>query len=338
MIQVGIIGAGRIGQVHMRSIATGVPNAVIHTLADPKISAVAEQLAKNIGIPHICVDYMEIINDPEIDAVFICSPTDTHADLSIQAIQAGKHVFCEKPIDFGLAKIDAVERALNASNKNLKYQVGLNRRFDHNFLALRETVRAGKVGDVQFVRVSSRDPKTPHPGFVETSGGLFADLMIHDLDMVRFLTGSEITEVYARGAVLIDPAIGAAGDVDSATVSATLENGALALIDNSRQAVYGYDQRAEVLGSHGSVQNANDLPSTMVLSTVDGVTAAKPLWFFLERYMASYQAEVRAFIDSIEQDTPTQVGIADGRMTMRLALACKRSMDENRPVRIDEII
>jgi len=161
--------------------------------------------------------------------------------------------------------------------------------------------------------------------------------MIHDLDMIRYLSGSEVIEVYAQGAVLIDPAIGAAGDVDTATVSARMANGALALIDNSRQAVYGYDQRAEVFGSRGSVQNGNDLPSTMVLSTVDGVTAEKPLWFFLERYMASYQAEVRAFIACIEQDTQPEVGVGDGRDAVRVALACRRSMDENRPVRVEEI-
>lgn len=337
MIQVGIIGAGRIGQVHMRSIASGVPNAVIRSLADPLLSKEAEQLAKSIGIEHIYSDYHDIIDDPKIDAVLICSPTDLHAKVSVEAIHAGKHVFCEKPVDHELAKIDLVEAALKASGKNLKYQVGFNRRYDHNFRALRKAVLAGKIGDVQFVRVSSRDPQPPHAGFIASSGGLFLDMMIHDLDMIRYLSGSEVVEVFAQGAVLIDPAIGQAGDVDTATVSARMANGALALIDNSRQAVYGYDQRAEVFGSKGSVQNANDLPSTMVLSTVDGITAEKPLWFFLERYMSSYQAEVRAFIDSIEQDTETEVGIADGRRTIQIALACKKSLAENRPVRIDEI-
>lgn len=337
MIQVGIIGAGRIGQVHMKSVASGVPNAVIRSLADPMISAQAEQMAKGFGIEHICGDYHEILEDPCIDAVLVCSPTDIHAKISVEAIRAGKHVFCEKPVDHELAKIDFVEEALKASPKKLKYQVGFNRRYDHNFRALRQAVLEGKVGDVQFIRVSSRDPQPPHAGFIASSGGLFLDMMIHDLDMIRYLSGSEVEEVFAQGAVLIDPAIGAAGDVDTATVSARMTNGALALIDNSRKAVYGYDQRAEVFGSKGCVQNANDLPSTVVLSTVDGVTAEKPLWFFLERYMASYQAEVRAFIDSIEQDTETEVGIFDGRRTIQIALACKKSLAENRPVRVDEI-
>ena len=337
MIQVGIIGAGRIGQVHMRGIASGVPNAVIRSLADPAISPHAEQLAKSIGIVNIVSDYHDIIDDPKIDAIILCSPTDLHAKISLEAIRAGKHVFCEKPVDHALVKIDMVEAALNSAGKHLKYQVGFNRRYDHNFRALRQAVLEGRIGDVQFIRVSSRDPQVPHAGFVKSSGGLFLDMMIHDLDMIRYLSGSEVVEVFAQGAVLIDPAIGEAGDVDTATVSARMANGALALIDNSRQAVYGYDQRAEVFGSKGCVQNGNDLPSTMVLSTVEGIVAEKPLWFFLERYMDSYRAEIRAFIDSIEQDTEPEVGILDGRMTIRIALACKKSMDENRPVRIDEI-
>ena len=337
MVQVGIIGAGRIGQVHMRGIASGVPDAVIRSLADPAISPEAEQLAHSIGIPNIVSDYHDIIDDPKIDAILLCSPTNLHAQISLEAIRAGKHVFCEKPVDHDLARIEQVEAALKASDKNLKYQVGFNRRYDHNFRALRQAVLDGKVGDVQFVRVSSRDPQVPHAGFVQSSGGLFLDMMIHDLDMIRYLSGSEVVEVYAQGAVLIDPAIGAAGDVDTATVSAKMANGALALIDNSRQAVYGYDQRAEVFGSKGCVQNGNDLPSTMIVSTVDGIVSEKPLWFFLERYMESYRAEVRAFIASIVNDTAPEVGIADGRRTIQIALACKRSLDENRPVRIDEV-
>jgi len=337
MIQVGIIGVGRIGQVHLRSILSGVPDAKIRAVADSNISASTEQLLQNSGIKHIERDYQTILNDPAIDAVLICSPTNTHAEISIAAIEAGKHVFCEKPIDHDLEKIEAVETALRESGGQLIYQVGFNRRFDHNFRALKQAVTDGKIGDVQFIRVSSRDPEPPHSEFIRSSGGLFLDMMIHDLDMIRYLSDSEVEEVFAYGAVLVDPAIGDAGDVDTATVSARMSNGALALIDNSRKAVYGYDQRAEVFGSKGSVQNGNDLPSSMILSTVDGVTTEKPLWFFLERYMASYQAEVRSFIRCIEQNTQPEIGIADGRMTIRIALACKKSLAEHRPVRIDEI-
>lgn len=337
MINVGIIGAGRIGQVHAKSILTGVENARILAIADPYMSDAAAQWAKNAGIEGIYKDHRKILEDPRIDAVLVCSSTDTHASLSIEAIKAGKHVFCEKPIDQKTDRIAEVQAALRESPKKLKYQVGFNRRFDHNFLALREAVMAGKIGDVQFIRISSRDPEPPPAGYVGSSGGIFLDMMIHDLDMLRYLSGSEVDEVYAEGAVLIDPAIGEAGDVDTATVSARMSNGALALIDNSRKSVYGYDQRAEVFGSLGSIANGNDLPSTAVISTVNGVTAEKPLWFFLQRYMGAYQAEVRAFIESIANDTEPAVGIEDGLMSIRLALACKKSMAEHRPVKISEI-
>jgi len=337
MIHVGIIGAGRIGQVHARSILTGVPEAKIAAIADPYLSDAAAAWAKDIGIEGIYKDYKLILNDPNIEAVLICSSTDTHAQISIEAIEAGKHVFCEKPVDQSLARIADVEAALLASPKKLKYQVGFNRRFDHNFRALKDAVLAGKIGDVQFVRISSRDPEPPPAGYVGSSGGIFMDMMIHDLDMLRYLSGHEVVELYAQGAVLIDPAIGEAGDVDSATVSAVLSNGALALIDNSREAVYGYDQRAEVFGSRGCVQNANDCPSTAVISTVDGVISEKPLWFFLQRYMAAYQAEIRAFFDCIANDTEPEVGIEAGRISIRLALACKKSLAEHRPVKLSEI-
>jgi myo-inositol 2-dehydrogenase/D-chiro-inositol 1-dehydrogenase len=334
MINVGIIGAGRIGQVHARSILSGVPDAKILAIADPYLSDQAAKWAKNAGIEGIYKDHRRILEDPRIEAVLICSSTDTHAPLSLEAIAAGKHIFCEKPIDQTLERIDEVAAALQASSKKLKYQVGFNRRFDHNYRALRQAVLEGKIGDLQFVRISSRDPEPPPAGYVGASGGIFLDMMIHDLDMLRYLSGCEVTEVYAQGAVLIDPAIGEAGDVDSATVSAVLSNGALALIDNSRKAVYGYDQRAEVFGSKGSAQNANDLPSTAIISTAEGVTAEKPLWFFLERYMAAYQAEIQAFFRCIAQDLEPETGIEAGRISLRLALACKESLAQHRPVKL----
>lgn len=337
MVNVGIIGAGRIGQVHAKSILTGVPDAKILAIADPYMSDAAAAWAKGAGIEGIYKDHRKILEDPRINAVLICSSTDTHAELSLEAIAAGKHVFCEKPVDQTLARIYEVKAALANSPKKLKYQVGFNRRFDHNFRALKDAVATGKIGEVQFVRISSRDPEPPPAEYVKISGGIFLDMMIHDLDMLRFLSGSEVEEVYATGAVLIDPAIGMAGDVDSATVSAKLKNGALALIDNSRKAVYGYDQRAEVFGSCGCVANGNDTASTAVFSTAEGVVAEKPLWFFLERYMAAYQAEVRAFIESIKNDTPVEVGVEDGLVSIRLGLACKKSLAEHRPVRVDEI-
>lgn len=336
MVQIGIIGAGRIGQVHARGIVSGVPQAKLAKVADPFIKAEVKQWLEGTGAV-VVSDYHEILNDPSIDAVLVCSSTDTHADIAIEAIKAGKNVFCEKPVDLTVAKIEQVKKTLADSKKKLCFQVGFNRRFDHNFRSLRQATLDGKIGDVQFVRVSSRDPQPPAPAYVKVSGGLFLDMMIHDIDMVRYLSGAEIEEVYAQGAVLIDPEIGKAGDVDSATVSIKLSNGALALIDNSRQAVYGYDQRAEVFGSKGSVQNGNDSASTAVLSTVDGVTGEKPLWFFLERYMASYQEEMRQFVDAVANGKDVPVGLEDGLMSIKIGLACKKSLAEHRPVKVSEI-
>ena len=337
MVNVGIIGAGRIGQVHAKSILTGVPDAKILAIADPFIKPQVAEWAKSVGIENVYTDHRKILEDDRIDAVLICASTDQHAQLSLEAIAAGKHVFCEKPIDQSIAKIEEVKAALAASPKKLVYQVGYNRRYDHNYRAMRKAVEDGKIGEVQFVRVSSRDPEPPPAQYVAGSGGMFMDMMIHDLDMVRYLSGQEIVEVYAQGACLVDPAIGEAGDVDTVTITLKLSNGALATIDGSRKAVYGYDQRGEVFGSKGCVINANDSDSNIVLSTVDGVTAEKPLWFFLERYMGSYQAEVREFIDCVKNGRDPWVGIEDGLLSIRLALACTKSMNENRPVRIDEI-
>ena len=337
MVNVGIIGAGRIGQVHAKSILTGVPDAKILAIADPYIKPEVAEWAKSVGVENVYKDHHKILEDPRIDAVLICASTDQHASLSLEAIAAGKHIFCEKPIDQSIAKIEEVKAALAASPKKLVYQVGFNRRYDHNYRAMRKAVEDGKIGEVQFVRVSSRDPEPPPAQYVAGSGGMFMDMMIHDLDMVRYLSGLEIVEVYAQGACLVDPAIGEAGDVDTVTITLKLSNGALATIDGSRKAVYGYDQRGEVFGSKGCVINANDSDSNIVLSTVEGVTAEKPLWFFLERYMGSYQAEVREFIDCVKNGKEPWVGIEDGLLSIRLALACTKSMNENRPVRIDEI-
>lgn len=337
MVNVGIIGAGRIGQVHAKSILTGVPDSKILAIADPYIKPEVAEWAKSVGVENVYKDHHKILEDPRIDAVLICASTDQHASLSLEAIAAGKHIFCEKPIDQSIAKIEEVKAALAASPKKLVYQVGFNRRYDHNYRAMRKAVEDGKIGEVQFVRVSSRDPEPPPAQYVAGSGGMFMDMMIHDLDMVRYLSGLEIVEVYAQGACLVDPAIGEAGDVDTVTITLKLSNGALATIDGSRKAVYGYDQRGEVFGSKGCVVSANDSDSNIVLSTVEGVTAEKPLWFFLERYMGSYQAEVREFIDCVKNGKEPWVGIEDGLLSIKLALACAKSLKENRPVRIDEI-
>ena len=335
MVKVGIIGAGRIGRVHITSISTRVKDAVIKTVADPFLNDETAEWAKSMGVEHTTRDYKEIINDPEINAVLICSSTDTHSPISLEAIKAGKHVFCEKPIDHDIAKIQEVIDALKGTN--VKYQVGFNRRFDHNFEAVQQAVAAGKVGKPEIIKITSRDPEPPSIDYVKVSGGIFLDMTIHDFDMVRFLAGCNATEVYVEAAVLVDPAIGEAGDVDTAVITLKMENGAIAVIDNSRKAAYGYDQRAEVFGSKGMVAVSNDSTSSAVISSADGVTGEKPLYFFLERYMAAYAKEIKCFIEAIENDTDTPLGVMDGLQPVLMGLAAKKSLEEHRPVKISEI-
>jgi myo-inositol 2-dehydrogenase/D-chiro-inositol 1-dehydrogenase len=335
MIKIGIIGAGRIGRVHGEGVTFGVKNAVVKAIADPFMNDEIKQWADGLGIASCYTDYHQILEDPEINAVMICSSTDTHADISIEAIKAGKHVFCEKPISQDLAKIKEVMEALKETN--LKFQVGFNRRFDHNFRAVKNAVEAGKVGDVHLIRVTARDPQAPPIEYVKLSGGMFLDMTIHDFDMVCFLSGSKVKEVYAAGAALVNPDIAKEGDIDTAVITMKMENGAIAVIDNSRQAAYGYDQRAEVFGSKGQVAVANDTASTAVLSTADGVTGEKPLYFFLERYMESFSREVSEFIQAIEKDSEVPVDIDAGLQPILIAIAAKRSLDENRPVQISEV-
>lgn len=336
MVRVGIIGAGRIGKVHTQGIITGVRNAKIKTIADPFMNEETEHWIKSMDSDiQVTKDYKEILADKEIDAVIICSSTDTHSGISVEAIEAGKHVFCEKPIDHDIEKIKKVMKALEGSH--VKYQVGFNRRFDHNFKAVREAVATGKIGVPHIIKVTSRDPEPPSPAYVKVSGGMFLDMTIHDFDMVRYLAGCDATEVYVQSAVLVDKGIGEAGDVDTAVITLKMENGAIAVIDNSRKAVYGYDQRAEVFGSGGMVATSNDSLSTAVLSNENGVTGEKPLYFFLERYMDSFREEMNQFINAIENDTDTPLGVIDGLKPVLMGLAAKKSVEEHRPVAISEI-
>lgn len=335
MVNVGIIGAGRIGKVHVESICTQVPNATVKLLADPFMTEETAAWAKSMGVLGTTKDYKEILADPEIDAVLICSSTDTHSPISVEAIKAGKHVFCEKPIDHDVEKIKEVVGALKENP--VKYQVGFNRRFDHNFEAVQRAVADGKVGDVHVIKITSRDPEPPCAEYVKVSGGMFLDMTIHDFDMVRFLAGCNAEEVYVQGAVLVDPAIGEAGDIDTAVITLKMENGAIAVIDNSRKAVYGYDQRAEVFGSKGMAAVSNDSGSSAVISNADGVTGEKPLYFFLERYMEAYAKEIKCFVKAIEEDTDTPLGVMDGLWPVLMGLAAKKSLEEHRPVKISEI-
>ena len=267
--------------------------------------------------------------------MLICSSTDTHADIAIEAAEAGKHIFCEKPVDLTPEKVNAVIAAVKKAG--VKLQVGFNRRFDHNFANVRAMVADVKIGDVHIVKITSRDPAPPPAEYSAVSGGMFLDMTIHDFDMARFLAGSEVTEVYANATCLVDPAIGAAGDVDTAVISLKFANGAVGVIDNSRRAAYGYDQRVEVFGSKGAAVASNDTPTNVVFMGDEGVVADKPLYFFLERYMQSFRDEMLQFVEAVLEDKATPTTGEDGLNSILVALAAKKSVAEGRPVQLSEM-
>ena len=321
-LKIGIIGAGRIGKVHANNLSRRVPDAEVIAVSDVDESS-AQELASQLGVMYAYKDYHNVIDDPDIDAIFICSSTDTHSQISVEAARAGKHIFCEKPIDHDLDKIKEVLKEVKAAG--IKYQVGFNRRFDRNFKHVKEVVTSGGIGDVQIVKVTSRDPAAPSIDYVKVSGGIFVDMTIHDFDMVRYLSGSEVTEVSAMGACLVDPEIAKEGDVDTCVISLRFANGAIGVIDNSRQAVYGYDQRVEVFGSKGMISAENETPNNTTLFTSNGVIREKPLHFFLERYNEAFIEEETAFVNACLNDQVTPVGVYDGLQPVLIAIAAKES-------------
>lgn len=333
-IKVGIIGVGRIGKLHAGHVLRH-PQAELHIVSDVMISDSLKEWAAEQGIPHISADYRDVLQNPEVQAVYICSSTHTHVPLIEEAAKAGKHIFCEKPISMDYLQ---TQNALEIVKENgVLLQTGFNRRFDHNFKRVRDCVLEGKIGDPHVIKITSRDPAPPPAEYIKVSGGLFMDMAIHDFDMARYVANSEVLEVYAQGAVLVDPVIGELGDIDTAIITLKFANGAMGVIDNSRQAVYGYDQRVEVFGSAGSIQIANDHPNTAEISTKDSVYRDNPQYFFLERYEQSYAAETQAFVSAIVNGTPVPVDGNDAFQAERIAAAAKRSLLEGRPVKLEEI-
>jgi myo-inositol 2-dehydrogenase/D-chiro-inositol 1-dehydrogenase len=332
-LKVGIIGAGRIGQVHAKSITYHIPQAEIVAISDIFVDG-AKKVAEELGIPNYYQDYHEILNNPEIQAVLICSSTDTHADIACEAAEAGKHIFCEKPVDLTVAKIKKVIAAVEKAG--VKLQIGFNRRYDHNFAYIKDLANKGKLGELQIIKITSRDPEPPPVSYVKVSGGIFLDMTVHDFDMARFI-GGEVEEVYANATVMVDPGIGEAGDVDTALVALKFKSGAIGVIDNCRKACFGYDQRLEVFGSEGQASAANDTPTNVSYINADGNQTDKPLYFFLERYMKSFTDEMTEFIDAVVNDKETQTTVNDGLEALRLGLAAKLSVAEHRPVKLDEI-
>lgn len=333
-LNIGIIGAGMIGKVHAENLAYRIPTANPLVIADIYEKS-AKETAERCHIPQAVGDYHEVLANPEVEAVVICSSTNTHAQIICEAAEAKKHIFCEKPIDFSLEKID---QAIALVKKNgVKLQIGFNRRFDANFARVRQAVVSGEIGEPHLMHIVSRDPEPPTPEYVKTSGGIFMDMTIHDFDMASYLIGSPVVEVFTYGGVRIDPEIGKAGDLDTVLVVLKFADGTIGTIDNSEKAVYGYDQRVEVFGSNGAIQIANNYPNNAVISSGDSIHHEKPLYFFIERYIDSYIAEMRSFIDAVLNDTPTLVTGADARLPVVMGLAARKSYDEKRPVRLAEV-
>lgn len=332
-LTVGVLGAGRIGKLHVENMLR-LPNVEVKTIADPFIEH-AEEWGKALNIPHLVKDPEEIINDPDIDVVFVCSPTDTHIKMIEAAAKAGKNIFCEKPISFSDEETMHAYKVIKENN--VKVQIGFNRRFDKNFARVEDNVSSGKIGDLHILRITSRDPEPPSLDYVKSSGGLFMDMTIHDFDMARFVSDSEVSEVSVLGAALVNPDISKVGDIDTAIISLKFENGALGVIDNSREAVYGYDQRIEAFGSKGTTESANELDTRVKLSTSESVFEDQPLHFFLERYNDAYINEVEQFFSAIRNDEEVPCTFKDGIMAQRIAQAAKESLVSNKPVKVQKI-
>lgn len=324
-MKVALFGAGRIGKVHAATIARHSGSELV------AVTDVMEDAARDLAAEHgarACTPE-EIFADPQIDAILIASSTNTHSDLIEAGIASGKAIFCEKPIDLSLDRALGVLAA--AKDHDRPIMLGFNRRFDPNFEGLRAALHSGEIGSGEILSVTSFDPAPPPVEYIKVSGGLYRDMMIHDFDICSFLFGMPAT-VMAHGSNLVDPAIGAAGDVDTAVVVLTYADGRLAVIRNSRRAAYGYDQRIEVLGAAGSLTAENVRESTVVRATADGVTSAKPVHFFLERYEAAYAIEWAAFADAVAEQGPVPASVQDGVNALALAEAAQRSFETGAPV------
>ena len=333
-VRYGVLGVGRIGRIHVENLAYRIKDAEVVVVCDPMLDA-ARACASEYGVAKVTTDPIDVFNDPDVDAVVICSPTDLHAEHLMAAAAAGKDIFCEKPIAIDVAR---TKEALAAVEKaGVLLQLGFNRRFDHNFRRIRQLVDRGDLGDVNIINITSRDPAPPPIEYVKVSGGIFRDMTIHDFDMARYMAGSEVVDVYSAASVRIDPAIGEAGDYDTAVTILKFANGVTAVIDNCRQAAYGYDQRVEVFGSLGRAAAENDRPTNVSVATEQAVTSDTPLYFFLERYMQSFAAELEDFTAAVIQRSTPTVGGYDGLQSLYIALAAAKSAKENRPVTLAEV-
>ena len=332
-IRVGVLGVGRIGRMHAAMLARDVPGLALAAVEDAD-AAGAASVARELGVPSVGSS-AELIERRDVDAIAICSSTDTHVDLLVEAAAAGKPIFLEKPVSLDLAEVDRGLRAV--SQAGVPLQLGFNRRFDPAHISVRAAVETGAIGVLELVRITSRDPEPPPIEYLRVSGGIFLDMTVHDFDMARFLTGAEVEEVYARGDVRVDPAIGEVGDMDTVVAVLRHEDRTLTTIDNSRRAAYGYDQRVEAFGSEGMAASGNPPVHTGSTLTADGTRGPVLPHFFLERYRASYLAAWAGFERAVRQGLSPAVTGEDGRRALVLGLAARRSAAEGRPIRVADI-
>lgn len=331
-LRVGVVGVGRIGRMHAGLLANRIPGAKLVAVSDA-VGSLAAEVGGAFGAPAVAT--AELVADPAVDAIAICASTEQHVPLIVEAAAAGKAIFCEKPVSLDLAEVDRALAAVAAAGAPL--MVGFNRRFDPSHAAVRGAVVSGSIGVPHVVRITSRDPEPPPLSYVRGSGGIFLDMTVHDFDMARFVAGSEVAEVYAAGAVLIEPELAALGDVDTAAVTLRHVDGCLTMIDNSRKAVYGYDQRVEVLGSEGLAASDNPLTNTVQVRDATGTRLATLPYFFIERYQESYLRQWEAFVDAVRSGSPMPTSGQDGRAALVLGLAAKRSLAEGRTVAVAEV-
>ncbi|HMK98298.1 MAG TPA: inositol 2-dehydrogenase, partial [Acidimicrobiales bacterium] len=327
-LRVGVIGTGRIGKLHARLLSSQVPGAELAAVAD-SVAALAEEVGQSFGAPAVGTE--RLLDDDSIGAVAICSSTSTHVDLVVRAAEAGKAIFCEKPVSLELPEVDRALAAVEGAGVPL--MVGFNRRFDPSHAAVRESVTKGSVGRPNLVRITSRDPAPPPISYARVSGGIFLDMTVHDFDMARFLVGSEVVEVLAAGTIRAVPELAEIGDVDTAAILLWHEDECLTIIDNSRQASYGYDQRVEVLGSKGMAASENPLANSAILKDAAGTRLAALPYFFIERYTLSYLRQWEAFVSAVSSGSAVPTSGQDARAALLLGLAAKKSLSERRPVR-----
>ena len=327
-----IIGLGRIGKIHLGNLQA-IDEVEIVGICDPTDEA--KVFSNKAGLTFYQKDFTDVAGEVQADAIVICSPTDTHANYVSIAAKKGIDVFCEKPLDLSLEKVKQVLKTVNESK--IKLMLGFNRRFDSEFQSVKEKIVNNHIGDIHIIKITSRDPSPPPINYIKSSGGMFLDMTIHDFDMIRYLTNKEIVEVYAKGDALVNPEIAKAGDIDTAIINLTFEDGSMAVIDNCRKAVYGYDQRVEVFGSKGMVQSKNKFDKYTLTFSENGVTSALPQHFFLERYADAYKKEINHFIDCIRHKKTPDVSGFDGLMSLVLGLCAKESLNCNKPVLVSEI-